>query len=193
MKLLMKILTGVLALSLVACGATGGKNSFSTTENNVSVEIAFDQAKYDTNSIVGTTVTITNNSKATIMYIQGSGSSIIPDALRYDLGGLAALFYPEAVTMDYRTEVLAPKEKLELKLNFSPYTADDGRVFFPPDKDIAFFQGEGFSPAASGTVEGVAEFTYIELPEGVDPSALMLDESAGVERIIKLPFHTTIA
>lgn len=164
--------------------------SFSITDGTVELMVQLDADHYDLAHPIGTTATITNQSEDTLFYVQGSSSNIAPDALQYTLGELAALFYPQAVTMDMLVAELAPGQALVLELDFVPYIAKDNSVAFGTDKDIDFFRSEEFDPASPGKITGSAVFHYLSAQDGSEANDLLF--GAEGTRSLSLEFETTL-
>ena len=165
---------------------------FIAADDHVEIRVELDKPGYDKQSVIGTTLTITNLTGQNIVYVQGSSASVIPDALKYHLGDLAAMFYPEFVTMDYSVQVLDPGLSLRYQLDFVPYISNNDTTAFGVDKELSDFQTAEFTAAAPGEVKGTAAFTYVLLPEGEDTSAAMLAMEENPSHILELEFATTI-
>lgn len=160
---------------------------------DVWIDVTVGNEVYDHDAVIDTKVVITNNGPDTIAYVQGSGSAIAPDALRYELGELVKLFVPAMMTMDYRVDILKPGDTLELELNFAPYIAKDKNAIPGTDKTIDDFKNDDFTPAEAGTVEGEAVFTFRRLPEGADESSLLAGMEELPEESVDIAFSVAIA
>lgn len=130
-------------------------------DESVKIALLMDQAEYTLNNVIHTTVTITNQSDVPIIYIKGSGSNRIPEAMQIELGQLAGLFYPEMMTMDYRVDILNAGESVTFECPFVPYISKEGRKEFGFDKDLSYFQSDEFEPASPGQIEGTVRFHYV--------------------------------
>lgn len=174
----------------------GPVTGFTASSDDITLEVRLNEESYGHDRMIGTQVTITNNSDQKIAYVKGSGSNVAPDALKYTLGDLTAVYNPAIMTMDYQTKWLDPGESLELELNFAPYIPKDEETRYSVgnDKDIEYFQSEPdrFSPAPAGTVTGQAVFTYTVLPDGAREEDLLATFDGLPEESLSLDFYTTI-
>lgn len=179
MKRIYTRLTGIiLALSMVggvqAAGiGTAVKNkeeaskivtSYTQKNDKVQIQVDFDKSGYTVDTQINMKVTVTNLSENTIIFVKGSGSNRIPEALKLQLGGLAGNFYPLAMTMDYQMDMIESGKSKVYECPFVPYFAKNGDQKFGVDKELSFFQSEDFTPAKPGVVKGDVMFTYVEAP-----------------------------
>lgn len=156
------------------------------------VEIIGETAKavYTTDEIVDLTITIRNTGDKSLLYVKGSGSSTVPDALRVKLGDLNPVFYPMITTRDYQMEILEPGQSVTYECPFAPYISNTGEVVYG-ENDIPFFKEGDFTPAPSGIVKGSVSFAYMQLEGGSDSEIGMVDESKMTT--LEGEFYITIA
>lgn len=155
------------------------------------VEIIGESSKsaYTTDEIVDLTVIIRNTGDKTLLYVKGSGSSLVPDALQVKLGDLNPVFYPMIMTSDYQVEILEPGQSVSFECPFAPYISDTGEIVYG-ENDISFFKEGAFTPAPSGMIKGSISFAYMPL-EGDASEIGLVDESKMTT--LQGEFHITIA
>ena len=134
-------------------------------DENVKIAISFDRPQYTHSDIVHMRTTITNIGEEIVVFTKGSGSNLVPDALKVELGQLTPLFRPAVTTMDLQTSVLEPGESVTFELPFAPYMYANTDSEFPPmiglDRDIEFFQGnDEWKRVEAGETEGSIHFSY---------------------------------
>jgi len=189
-KLFIMALLAALLIIPMGCNSEAGNQDgsnnqaeqpeYTFSDDNVEVKVTFDQAAYDLNTVIGMTVTVRNIGGSELAFVIGSGSNLIPDALKVELGNLIELFYPEIATLDYQMDTLKPGEERVYECPFVPYTSKDGQTIFGFDKDISFFQTEDFTPAEPGSVPGQARFTYAPISDPTDLSSIGEDDYVAV-------------
>jgi len=155
------------------------------------VEIIGESSKsaYTTDEMVDLTVIIRNTSDKNLLYVKGSGSSLVPDALQVKLGDLNPVFYPMIMTSDYQVEILEPGQSVSFECPFAPYISDAGEVVYG-ENDISFFKEGAFTPAPSGMIKGSISFAYMPL-EGDASEIGLVDESKMTT--LQGEFYVTIA
>lgn len=141
----------------------GSHGNSEWSDENVRVQIFYDQ-KYNTHeNIVGLTAVVTNIGDQTLLFQKGSGSNRVPDALQIDLGNLTPLFRPIIMTMDMQHAWLEPGESLTFELPFAPYMPAVEQEF-PPlvgfDVTLDFFQNEDWVRVPVGEYTGTISFSY---------------------------------
>lgn len=147
------------------------------SDDMLTMVVEISQAAYTINDIIDVRVSIINNSGGMIQYVHGSGSYIVPDALRIGLGGLNPLFFPEIMTMDYQVSVLEPGETMSFDCPFAPYIPNSGEFVYGTGHDLSFFEQGDFTPVPAGILAGTAEFSYMPMPEGSEVSPLPMDDA----------------
>lgn len=159
---------------------------------DATVEIIGETSKavYTTNEILDLTITIRNTGDKNLLYVKGSGSSIVPDALRVTLEDLNPVFYPVIMTSDYQLEILEPGQSVSFECPFAPYVSNTGEIVYG-ENDISFFKEGNFTPAPSGMVKGTISFAYMPLEEGTDSEIGTVDE--GKMTTLQGEFYITIA
>ena len=134
------------------------------SDENVLVTVSFDKPQYTQNEIAGLKVTVTNIGEETVVFVKGSGSNIVPDALRVTLGDMTALFHPIIATMDMQHQLLEPGETAVFMLPFAPYMPAQEQEF-PPlvgfVDNLEFFQNEEWVLVPAGEIEGALSFSYV--------------------------------
>lgn len=142
------------------------KNEFRQSNENVEMVLTMAKPRYTLGEFVDVTIKLTNIGDTPLAYVQGSGSNKVPDALNVQIGDLISVYKPQITTNDYRTHILQPGESVEFSTPFVPYTlkGDEMLLPVPPDSTLEYFQTEDFAPAATGTVDGKATFTYSLAP-----------------------------
>ena len=138
---------------------------FELADSNVRLTVSFDRPLYTHSDIVSMIATITNIGGQSIAFTKGSGSNLVPDALRVELGEFAPLFLPAMMTMDMQTLSLEPGQSKTFELTFAPYMYADMDAIFPPmiglDRDIEFFQGDDeWVRVQAGEIAGSIHFSY---------------------------------
>ena len=146
---------------------------------DVQITIAFDKPEYTHSDIVLMIATITNIGDYTISFTKGSGSNLVPDALRVELGEFTPLFIPLMMTMDLQTVVLAPDESATFELTFAPYMYANTDAALPPmvglDRDIEFFQADDeWVRVVPGEIQGSVQFSYVL--RGEDDESMLVVE-----------------
>ena len=133
-------------------------------DENVQLTISFDRPLYTHSDIVSMIATITNIGGEAIAFTKGSGSNLVPDALRVELGEFTPLFFPAMMTMDMQTLSLEPGQSKTFELTFAPYMYADTDAMFPPmiglDRDIEFFQSDEWKRVQAGEIAGSISFSY---------------------------------
>ena len=160
------------------------QSEFSAENSNLSVQVFANQESYSLEELIELHVRITNIGEEPITFIHGSGSNTVPDAIRFDLGGLANVYGPGIMTMDLQTHKLQPGETIEFATPFAPYIAT---VEFPhpvpPGQGIEFFaDNEEFVRAEAGVIEGTLSFTFRVVDEE-DEFAMIFVEDENVDTI----------
>ena len=133
------------------------------SDENVSIFLYFDRPQYTHYNVVNLRVHITNIGGETIVFTKGSGSNLVPDALRVELEPLTAMFIPMIATMDMQHMVLEPGESEVFDLPFAPYMLADPDMFpfVGPDADLSFFQNEDWVRVPAGEIQGSLSFVYV--------------------------------
>jgi hypothetical protein len=187
-KVLQLIMAGLMAVTLSASPLVNGAEPVGAAvhSDDLSLEVQFDGAEYTTDDLIGSTVTITNNTDKTMVFVKGSGANTVPDALKFDLGGFVPMYKPEMMTMDFRMDDLGPGETVTYQCDFAPYIPKDGYPGAGAGRDIDYFKSGDFTPAAPGTVTGSLSFTYFLQDSGADPLALY-DTSGLEEKTVSTP------
>ena len=140
-------------------------------DENVRLTISFDRPVYTHSDIVSMIATITNIGGEAIAFTKGSGSNLVPDALKVELGEFTPLFHPAMMTMDFQTLSLEPGQSKTFELTFAPYMYADTNAVFPPmiglDRDIEFFQGDDeWVRVPAGEIPGSISFSYAIVGDG---------------------------
>jgi hypothetical protein len=197
MKLMQMIISSIMAITLATAGAVelpapaANAPSFGVTSSDLALEVKFDSAEYTLDTVIGSAVTITNNTDKTMVFVKGSGSNSVPDALKYTIGGFVPLFKPEMMTMDFRMDDLAPGESVTFQCDFAPYIPKDGLPGFGAGRDIEYFKSGDFDPAPLGTTEGSLSFAYFLQETSVSELALY-DASALTEKSVNVEDITVV-
>jgi len=139
-------------------------SEYEFADADVRLTISFDRQQYTHSDIVNMIATITNISDEIVVFTKGSGSNLVPDALRVELGQFTPLFIPAMMTMDLQTSVLEPGESATFELPFAPYMYAGRDITSPPviglDRDIEFFQSDEWARVEVGEIEGSIHFSY---------------------------------
>jgi hypothetical protein len=183
MKLMQLLVSTILAFTVATAGTVEitapAPEGRAVHVDDLSLELVFDKAQYTLDDVIGSAVTVTNNTDKTMVFVKGSGSNSVPDALKYTLGGFVPLFKPEVMTMDYRMDDLAPGESVTWQCDFAPYIPKDGLPGFGAGREIEYFKSGDFDPAPLGTTEGSLSFAYFLQEAGTDELALY--DTSGLE------------
>jgi len=132
-------------------------------DENVMVTISHDRPYYTHSQIVRFTVGVVNIGEEAIVFQQGSGSNVVPDALRVSLGEMTPLYRPAIQTMDLQYMTLEPGESTEFVLTFAPYMQAEPDEFGPIVgfvDDLEFFQNEDWVQVEAGEITGSLNFGY---------------------------------
>jgi len=139
-----------------------GEKEFS--DENVHLEFYFDRAEYTHSDVVNIRATVTNVGDETVVFVKGSGSNVVPDALRVTLGDMTALFRPAIATQDMQHQLLEPGEYAVFELPFAPYMPAAEQAL-PPlvgfVESLEFFQNEDWVHLPAGDIEGEISFSYV--------------------------------
>lgn len=164
------------------------------SDENVMVNVEFDRNEFTVNDFIGMRVTIANTSDRDIVFLRGSGSNRVPDAVSVNFNDFINTYTPAVTTKDYQTETLKAGESISYDLPHAPYTYTAGPdgVVNPGgayDAPIDYFQTGEYTAAEVGEKSGEITFRYLVVEDGMSAVPDFASENA---KTVTVPFTTNI-